>query len=841
MNERTTVLVLDQARGVWGAQQYLLRLAAPLAERGVDLVLAAPRDLELAQAWTARGLPLVDIALPMARSVRVSGDGSRLSVRALLREAANMVRGARAIRQAARSIGADVIQANGHAVHLDAVLGGLISHRPVVLHLHEEMTQGFGRLLRSVAVAGATRTLAVSGAVAKALPARLRDRVVVIANGVDVEEFSPGEADPRTRESLGAAPDDVLLVALTRLDPEKRIEDLITGLAPLTGRPGWHLAVVGTTSSYDDYADQVRELGAELLGDRVTFTGRRSDVVEILRAADVLVHAGMVEGMPLGMIEAQACGRPVVAYGVAGVPEAVLDRVTGLLAPGGATTELGALMTAVVVDGKLRSQLGTAARSHAVESHSVEVQADHQARLVLGLGRHRGAGRRRPAVHADPTPRVLLVNHWHDDNRGDSAITQGILTLLRAVAPQSRVTVTTLSEDGPHWAASTRHLERFWPGLVALPSPYPTELRGRMAPRARSAIAGDAAIWYARLAPYLPSLLRLPGPSPWRRLLADHDLVIGVGGSNVFDDAGVPAALSLPRLATVLGPVQDAIGSGTPVLLVGHTLGPFSRSLGGTIARRFLHGVDRVVVREARSIDVAVGLGIQEVEEAPDLAFAIVPELSDRVEELLWSLPAAPSRTLVLSARQHPTLGAAADRRLVDVFAQAARSLIAAGAVDAVAIVAHTIGPTPVEDDRPISTRLAAALADVPVVLIDQDISPAELSAFYGAVAGVVAVRLHASILALNAGTPTFAVSYLTAKTQGVMTQVGLPGAVADFASVTVADVVDGMLVLLRDSDLRILLEKKASARRAELFGAASQWFAAVAGPRSHGLDHHDG
>jgi len=505
------VLVVDTARGVWGAQAYLLRLAEPLAGRGYELVLAAPDALELSAAWRERGLPFVAADLPLARSVR--GDRGRIDGRALAREARVLRDNVREIARLARTVGAGAIWANGHAVHLDAALAGRLARLPSVLHLHEEMAPRFGQALRAAAVTIAPAALAVSQAVADGLPAPLAARVEVVPNGVDVTRFTPGPADAAVRAALGAGPEDVLLVAATRLDPEKRIEDLIAALAPLRAEPGWHLAIVGATSTYPEYAERVQREARATLGERVTFAGRREDVAAVLRAADVLVHAGVVEGMPLGVIEAQASGVPVVAYRVAGIPESVVDGRTALLAEPRDAAALGRHVGALLDDPGRRRQLGAAARVHATTHHDLERQADRQAAML-----DRVVGRERPTA-----PRVLLTNHWHDDNRGDSAITQGILTLLRSVAPHSRVTVTTLTESGALWEGSTRHLERFWPGLRAVPSPVPTELRGRAVERGKPQIAWDIACWWLRL---VPGLVRR---SPWRPHVEPADLVVLVG------------------------------------------------------------------------------------------------------------------------------------------------------------------------------------------------------------------------------------------------------------------------------------------------------------------------
>ncbi|MEV6597209.1 glycosyltransferase family 4 protein [Actinoplanes sp. NPDC051346] len=395
MTAPVRLLVLDQAVGVWGAQAYLLRMAPGLARHGVEMTLAGPPELDLATAWKAAGHPHIALPLPIVRSVRSDGHRGRLSLRALMREGTQLWRTRALIRAAITSSGCDAVHANGHAIHLDAALAARAAGRPAVLHLHEEMPHRFGAAVRASAVRAADTSVAVSEAVASGLAPRTRSRVTVIANGVDTEIFRPGPADPGIRRGLGAAPDDVLFVAVTRLDPDKRIEDIITALRPHRGRPGWHLAIVGVTSSYPEYADRMRDLAREELGAQVTFTGRRADVADIFRAADVLVHAGMVEGMPLGMLEAQACGVPVIGYRVAGVPEAVVDGETGLLAPAGDVGALRRHVSALLADCELRTRLGAEGIAHVRRRHTLDGQIVSYVRLLHHMVARPLAGRPR--------------------------------------------------------------------------------------------------------------------------------------------------------------------------------------------------------------------------------------------------------------------------------------------------------------------------------------------------------------------------------------------------------------------------------------------------------------
>ncbi len=420
--------------------------------------------------------------------------------------------------------------------------------------------------------------------------------------------------------------------------------------------------------------------------------------------------------------------------------------------------------------------------------------------------------------------RVLVVNHWHDDNRGDSAITQGILRLLFASDQLADVTLAGLTEPGPLSDRSTVLVERAFPQVDVVPSLLPTELRGGTGRRPRSRAVLDAGLWIGRL---VPTGIAVATGRPERRLrraIEEADLVVVVGGSNIYDDPSVSRVMSLARLLAVAAPVHAAVRARKPVVLLGHTLGPFANTLGMLLGRRLLEGADLAVVREQSSVEVAQELGVKRVETAPDMAFAIEPQLSPAVRAVLDGLPCPPSRCLAISVRQHPSLGSAADLRVVKELGAAARRLVADGVVDGVLTVAHTIGPTPIEDDRGITAQLMAELSGVPAVSMERELSPAELASLYGGVAGVIAVRLHAAILAVVGGTPVYAISYFTRKTEGVMAGLGLSNAVADFATVTADQIVEALPPLM-SGVTRSRLAAVSASRRADLDERSRDWF----------------
>jgi glycosyltransferase involved in cell wall biosynthesis len=95
-------------------------------------------------------------------------------------------------------------------------------------------------------------------------------------------------------------------------------------------------------------------------------------VPEILKALDVFVLPSLTEGLPYVVLEAMACGLPVVATRAGGVPEVIQDGKTGILVAPGSEKELARGLAMLLRDGSLRRQLGTAARSHVLENFSEE-------------------------------------------------------------------------------------------------------------------------------------------------------------------------------------------------------------------------------------------------------------------------------------------------------------------------------------------------------------------------------------------------------------------------------------------------------------------------------------
>jgi len=194
-------------------------------------------------------------------------------------------------------------------------------------------------------------------------------KIATIRNAVDAPRFEAvdREAVAATRAQWGATDGDYILGTVARLFPVKAIDVLIRGFAEYfpAARTGAKLVVVGTGPLEAELKGLAVRLG---IGERVVFAGFREDMPAVLNAFDVFTLASDSEGCPMALLEAMAAGRPVLATAVGGVPELVVDGVTGLLVPARSPIAL-AKAIAALEDDALRARLGAAGRERALERH----------------------------------------------------------------------------------------------------------------------------------------------------------------------------------------------------------------------------------------------------------------------------------------------------------------------------------------------------------------------------------------------------------------------------------------------------------------------------------------
>jgi len=124
---------------------------------------------------------------------------------------------------------------------------------------------------------------------------------------------------------------------------------------------------------------------ARALGDRLVWAGFRADIPDVCFASDVVVLTSDNEGTPVSLIEAQAAATPVVSTDVGGVPSAVLDGQSGLLAGREDDAGLAQAVRSLLDDREMAAHMGQAGRAHARARFGVERLVDDLDRLYRRL------------------------------------------------------------------------------------------------------------------------------------------------------------------------------------------------------------------------------------------------------------------------------------------------------------------------------------------------------------------------------------------------------------------------------------------------------------------------
>jgi len=285
--------------------------------------------------------------------------GARIDPRALRR-----------LRQLAARWRPDIAQAHGGEALKNAMAALIGMHIPVIYRrigmAPRWLAQGPRRGAHGWLMRRSVRIVAVADEVRRET-IRLFDvdpsRIVTIPNGVDGGRLARTRGRDETRRSLGIAPDTPVLASFGAISWEKDpLAHIRVTARVLRQRDVVHLWV-GDGPMRGELEKAGRQLG---LDGRLLLTGSRTDVADLLDAADIVLFASRsdgMEGMPAVVIEAGMAGRPVAGFAVAGVPEVIVDGETGLLADPTDEEGLAGRVLQLVEDARRRGAMGAAARN----------------------------------------------------------------------------------------------------------------------------------------------------------------------------------------------------------------------------------------------------------------------------------------------------------------------------------------------------------------------------------------------------------------------------------------------------------------------------------------------
>ena len=335
------LLVVINSLILAGAEALVKDMTPRLRARGVDVSVAVFKHLDSPFEHAVRdaGVPFVELSR--------TGIYSLAQVPALAR----------------RLAGFDVVQSFLFPAQLFVVMAASLVRKKVALITSEQNTTNRRRRLpfrtldawmyrhyQSIPCA----SQAIADALVEWVPG-IASRVSVIHNAVDLDRFA--SARPASKRELLGREDVPVAVFTARLEPQK---DHATIFRAMQRVPELHLLLAGDGPERHSLQELARTLG---VADRVRFLGRRPDVPELLKMADLYIHSSHYEGFGIAAVEAMAAGLPVVATDVPGLAQVVGSAA--LLVPPGGDELMAQHIRSLLASPELGRKLSHAAREQA--------------------------------------------------------------------------------------------------------------------------------------------------------------------------------------------------------------------------------------------------------------------------------------------------------------------------------------------------------------------------------------------------------------------------------------------------------------------------------------------
>lgn len=396
------ILHLNPSSHLGGAEWVLHDLVTHLDRTRFRPLVVVPKSGLLVERLRAAGIEvrLLSALAPLLRLGRHSRPWQyACSLPALTQAVGGLLQLARLIREE----GIAIVHAHGLKMHLLTGMLGVCLPIPIIWHLHDFVSRRkFYRLFMLLAKVSPSVIIANSAAVAADLAAL--DKVVIVHNGIDLQAFSPRWVKNRD--------DGLLHVGLIGVLTPWKGHDVFLEAARIVHQRARHVQfwIVGDeiydTDGHLGYRRQLEQrVKSYGLQAQVRFTGFCPDVAQMIQMMDVIVHAS-VEPEPFGrvLIEAMACGKPVIAAGAGGVLEIVEPGVTGLLVPPGNAGQLAEAMLRLINDESERQRLGLAGRRRVEQRFSLTQQVRRIEAIYESLRQASGITARRTG--GDPSSGV---------------------------------------------------------------------------------------------------------------------------------------------------------------------------------------------------------------------------------------------------------------------------------------------------------------------------------------------------------------------------------------------------------------------------------------------------
>ena len=353
----------------WGGQEIrVLTEAAGVARLGHDVLLAAPAQSRI-----------------LAEAARYG-----VKARALARNR-NGARGVLALRQLLARHAFDVINCHSSTDTWLAALARatLASAPPIVRTRHISAPLPHNRSTRWLYNTATARIVTTGEKLRKQVIAETgveAPRVVSIPTGIDLGRFRPGDRSA-ARASCGLAKDAPIVGIVATLRSWKGHRYLLEAFAAMK-RPQALLVVVGDGPQRESLEAFAGELG---IAPQVRFAGNQSDVAPWMQSLDVFCLPSYAnEGVPQALMQAMACGLPVLTTPVGSIEEIVEAGVTGVIVPPRNAERLRVELEALLEDEERRASLGARASAAARERFGETLMVERMLRVFSEAAKKHG-------------------------------------------------------------------------------------------------------------------------------------------------------------------------------------------------------------------------------------------------------------------------------------------------------------------------------------------------------------------------------------------------------------------------------------------------------------------
>ena len=448
--KRIRILYYSHTGLVSGAEHVLLNTLAGLDRSIFEPVAVCPVEGDLKSRMEQTSIPVLSVNPLQARFT--------LKPLSLLRYLISFSRVILSFRSKVKEVAPDLIHANSVRSGLVATMATVVTRTPVVWHIHDDLPRHPISMLIRLGAYLSRRSifLAVSASTSRIFCGGLPfgSRIHILHNGIDLRRFTEKQVTDLTfRTSLGIRKDAFLICAIGMINPRKDLLGLLRAVKLAHDRqPAIHLAIVGQPifNRDDLYLDEVRHLTAELgLEAAVYFTGSLKDIPSVLRGCNLLVLNAKVEPFGLVLVEAMACGTPVLATRVGGIPEIVSDNETGFLVSPGDPAALASRLLQIIATPEKAAQVARNARQHlsyrfTIERYNKQYQDIVQSYLSLPKAGLVHPGGQPPSA---PNLRVALFHDNFAQSGGAERVAEELHRTLLAAHPDTHLLTTLTSED----------------------------------------------------------------------------------------------------------------------------------------------------------------------------------------------------------------------------------------------------------------------------------------------------------------------------------------------------------------------------------------------------------